>query len=123
MRTTRRSIRAAAVLAALAATAFLAACDVTNPGPVQDEFLDLAEAHQALVNGAAARMAQSIGYNALTGGFAARELFPTGQCCGHPNQNPSMQARVRASDRVRVIKMDAVKPVLPAESTVEEGKP
>jgi hypothetical protein len=57
----------------------LAACEVTNPGPVADEFLDLPEAHQALVNGAAARLSGSLGWIGLAGGFAAREIFPTGQ--------------------------------------------
>lgn len=57
----------------------LTACEVTNPGPVADEFLDLPEAHQALVNGAAARLSGALGYIALSGGFASREVFPTGQ--------------------------------------------
>ena len=44
---------------------------------------------------------------------------------GAKHQSPSAQARVRAADRVRVIKMDAVKPVAPApvETPAEEGKP
>jgi len=46
---------------------------------------------------------------------------------GARHQNPSAQARVRAADRVRVVKMDAVKPVVPADVTAqvpaEEGKP
>jgi hypothetical protein len=71
--TTRRIL--AAALSALA----VAACEVTNPGPVADEFLDLPDAHQALVNGAAARLSGALGYIGLSGGFAAREVFPTGQ--------------------------------------------
>jgi hypothetical protein len=77
--------------AALAAIT-LAGCDVTNPGPVQDEFLDLAPAHQALVNGAGARFVQALGYIINHSSFAARELFPTGNCCGNPNQTPLQQA-------------------------------
>jgi starch-binding outer membrane protein, SusD/RagB family len=77
---------------ALAALATLAGCDVTNPGPVQDEFLDLAPAHQALVNGAGARFVQAHGYIINHSSFAARELFPTGNCCGNPNQTPLQQA-------------------------------
>jgi hypothetical protein len=57
----------------------LAGCEVTNPGPVADEFLDLTEAHQALVNGSAANLSAAVGDIALTGGLAAREVFPTGQ--------------------------------------------
>jgi hypothetical protein len=71
---TRNGILAVTVLASA-----LTACEVTNPGPVADEFLDLPEAHQALVNGAAARLSGGVGYVALSGGFAAREVFPTGQ--------------------------------------------
>jgi NADH-quinone oxidoreductase subunit J len=40
---------------------------------------------------------------------------------GARHQDPSEQARVRASDRIRIIKMDAVKPQLPAVG--EEGQP
>ena len=44
---------------------------------------------------------------------------------GAKHQNPSAQARVRAADRVRMVKMDAVKPAVPASTEVpaEEGKP
>ncbi|ALN61101.1 NADH-ubiquinone/plastoquinone oxidoreductase chain 6 family protein [Lysobacter antibioticus] len=44
---------------------------------------------------------------------------------GAKHQNPSAQARVRASDRIRLIKMDAVKPVVPApaEPVAQEAKP
>jgi hypothetical protein len=75
MTTTKGRISAGA-LAVLTSVA-LTACDVTNPGPVQDEFLDLAPAHQALVNGAGARFVQALGYIVNHGSFATRELFPT----------------------------------------------
>ncbi|MFC3549716.1 NADH-quinone oxidoreductase subunit J [Lysobacter cavernae] len=44
---------------------------------------------------------------------------------GAKHQNPSLQARVRASDRLRMVQMEAVKPVPPAEIEMpaEEGKP
>ncbi|MGO1000902.1 NADH-quinone oxidoreductase subunit J [Lysobacter sp. CA196] len=49
---------------------------------------------------------------------------------GAKHQNPSAQARVRASDRIRIVKMpaegrDAVKPVVPApaEPVAQEAKP
>ena len=67
------------ILASALVPLLLAACEVTNPGPVADEFLDLPDAHQALVNGAAARLSGALGYLGLSGGFAAREVFPTGQ--------------------------------------------
>ena len=42
---------------------------------------------------------------------------------GARHQNPSEQARVRASDRIRIIKMDPVRPPPPPEATSEEVKP
>jgi hypothetical protein len=64
----------------------LVACnvDVQNPGPVQDEFLSLATAHQAVVNGAGRALANatasgtggSIGFDASA---VSRELHPGGQ--------------------------------------------
>ncbi|MDB4892731.1 MAG: RagB/SusD protein [Gemmatimonadetes bacterium] len=58
--------------------------DVENPGPVQDQFLDLASAHQAVVNGAGRAIANSLASG--TGGAlgfdasaVARELHPGGQ--------------------------------------------
>jgi hypothetical protein len=73
MKKTNRTVAVMVVASALTA------CEVTNPGPVADEFLNLPEAHQALVNGAAARLSGALGYLGLSGGFAAREAFPTGQ--------------------------------------------
>jgi hypothetical protein len=55
---------------------------------VQDASLDLPQAHQALVNGAAAVFEQAMNSAANMGGFAARERFPTGNCCGNPGQSP-----------------------------------
>ena len=43
---------------------------------------------------------------------------------GAKHQNPSEQARVRASDRLRMVKMEAVKPLPPEpEAPAEEAKP
>jgi hypothetical protein len=84
MKTTTRHLMVTALGAAL-----LTACEVTNPGPVADEYLDLAEAHQALVNGAGARMAGALGNTAVIGAHAAREVFPTGEtsgCCSAVQQ-------------------------------------
>jgi hypothetical protein len=90
MTTTKSRISTGAL--AVLASITLAGCDVTNPGPVQDEFLDLPAAHQAIVNGAGARFVQALGYIINHGSFAAREIFPTGNCCGNPNQTPLQQA-------------------------------
>jgi hypothetical protein len=99
----------------------MAACEVTNPGPVQDQFLDLPEAHQALVNGAGATLAGALGNIAVIGAHATREVFPTGEtsgCCSAAQQagtllangssgqgvapwNGAQQARWIAEDAVR----------------------
>ncbi|RPE81418.1 NADH-quinone oxidoreductase subunit J [Vulcaniibacterium tengchongense] len=44
---------------------------------------------------------------------------------GAKHQNPGEQARVRPQDRLRMVKMEAVKPVVPApaDAPTEEGKP
>lgn len=58
----------------------LAGCDfsVTNPGPIQDKFLDQAAAHEAMVNGAGRQLAEALNWTAYTGGAVAREVHPAG---------------------------------------------
>jgi len=102
------------------ATLALSACsfEVTNPGPVQDEFLNLAEAHQALVNGAGRRLAEATSYIGYTGALAAREIFPGGQT-GNGGHSPSGQAgrllesevgnQWRAAQQSRWIAEDAIR--------------
>ena len=74
-----RAGRRAAAAATAGLAVLFAACDVTNPGPVQDEFLSLPEAHQALVNGSHYTLSQSFGLMAYMGAHAGRELLPSGQ--------------------------------------------
>jgi hypothetical protein len=85
----KKTGRHAGVAAAALAAVLLTACEVTNPGPVQDEFLDLAEAHQALVNGSGAALSGALGNIAVIGAHSAREVFPTGEtsgCCSAAQQ-------------------------------------
>lgn len=58
----------------------LGACDtsVTNPGPVQDEFLSNAEAHAAVVNGMGRNLAEALNWIGYTGASVAREIHPAG---------------------------------------------
>jgi len=65
-----------ALLAALSMTA----CDfdVTNPGPVEDDFLDNATAHQAMANGVMTQLAEALTNVAYTTGAVTREIFPAG---------------------------------------------
>lgn len=78
MRAAERSWRRGA-LCGLSAIA-VAACnwDVTNPGPVQDSYLDQPSAHEALVNGASRALSNALGWIAYTGGVAALELQGSG---------------------------------------------
>src|SRR5205085_825173 len=39
-----------------------------------------------------ARLSQAIGYTGIHSAYAAREVFPTGQCCGGPSASPLQQA-------------------------------
>ena len=72
MRTTRLLAATAALL--------VVACDfhVTNPGPVQDDFLDLAAAYPAIVNGAGRNLSDALNWISYTGAAVARELNPAG---------------------------------------------
>jgi hypothetical protein len=56
------------------------ACDtkVTNPGPVQDEFLDDRNAAAAMVSGAGRALSQSINWIGYTGAAVTREIHPAG---------------------------------------------
>lgn len=71
------------VVVCLAGT--LAACDleVSNPGPVEDSFLSVDAAHDAVVYGAMRAFNSALGGDggnfAMCGGVIAREWFPSGQ--------------------------------------------
>jgi hypothetical protein len=57
-----------------------ASCDtkVTNPGPVQDEFLNDRNAANALANGAGRALSQGINWISYTGAAVTREIHPAG---------------------------------------------
>ncbi|MDR0182436.1 NADH-quinone oxidoreductase subunit J [Lysobacter arvi] len=60
----------------------------------------------------------------LTVAVIAAVMLTLRRRVGARHQNPSAQARVRAADRVRVVKMDAVRPATPpVETPAQEGKP
>jgi starch-binding outer membrane protein, SusD/RagB family len=56
----------------------LTSCEVTNPGPIQDQFLAEPASQQGLVNGAIRRMNELM-YGNYTLALLAREVFPGGQ--------------------------------------------
>ena len=84
---------------AVLAVGILAGCEVTNPGPVQDEFLNLPEAHQALVNGAGRRLSLAISSIGYAAALSAREILPAGQT-GSGGHSPLGQAGVQLSSEV-----------------------
>jgi hypothetical protein len=71
--------RVGALSAAVAFSALLAGCEVTNPGPIQDEFLAEDEAQPGLINGAQRSIATTFGGRVHDWSFIAREVFPGGQ--------------------------------------------
>lgn len=72
--------RAGGMGAALMLALAPAACDfeVTNPGPVEDDFLDDASAHEAMANGVLVQLADAVTNVAYTTGAVTREIFPAG---------------------------------------------
>jgi starch-binding outer membrane protein, SusD/RagB family len=66
-------------VAGVATVALLAGCDITNPGPVQDQFLAEPASQQGLVNGSIRRMSELMGYGTYSQALLAREIFPGGQ--------------------------------------------
>ena len=58
----------------------LSGCDftVTNPGPVQDEFLNDNSANAAIVNGSGRMLSEALNWVAYTGAALSREITPSG---------------------------------------------
>ncbi|MBI4521483.1 MAG: RagB/SusD family nutrient uptake outer membrane protein [Gemmatimonadetes bacterium] len=79
--------RASALFAAVVVVLLTAGCDVTNPGPVQDAFLNQPASHQALVSGSLRMLAVALAGNgdglAYNGALPAREIMPGGQTGNH----------------------------------------
>jgi starch-binding outer membrane protein, SusD/RagB family len=103
-----------------AASLVLAAChfDVTNPGPVQEKFLDDPAARTAIVNGAGRGLSDALNHTAYITAAVTREIFPDGSTgsfgistqeqIGHfiaeessEFWNPMQQARWMAEDGAR----------------------
>ncbi len=64
--------------AIVAVPILVAGCDITNPGPVQNEFLLEQASHPALVHGGGKALVQALNPIVLTTAYLSREVFPTG---------------------------------------------
>jgi hypothetical protein len=76
-----------------------AACDVTNPGPVADQDLNLPVVHESLVNGSGHELSRATGIIGYIGGVAAREMFPGGN--SNDGFVPTVQAGNIGPDNVQ----------------------
>jgi starch-binding outer membrane protein, SusD/RagB family len=87
---------AVALLVALSA----AACDfdVSNPGPVEDAFLENQSAHQAMANGAMVSLADALTNVAYTTGAVTREIFPAGSTSAFGISASQQQGILRFDD-------------------------
>jgi starch-binding outer membrane protein, SusD/RagB family len=84
--TARRTGRGRRAIMLLTATLFVAVAgvgckdlfEVTNPGPIQESFLDDPLAHRATVNGMGRALAQGLNWLGYTGAAVTREVHPAG---------------------------------------------
>jgi starch-binding outer membrane protein, SusD/RagB family len=79
MHTERIMKRSGVAFGIVLAAALVSACEVTNPGPVAEEYLTLPTSQQGFINGAEERLARAVDGNAWRSGAVAREFFPGGQ--------------------------------------------
>ena len=86
-----KSVKLRVPFAVLASAVLAAGCEVTNPGPVGDEFIDLPASQAGLIKGSWERMNDVLGYGAYDEALPAREMFPGGQT-GTYGQSVSRQA-------------------------------
>jgi len=69
----------ASLLPTLSMLLVVTGCDVTNPGPVQDEFLGDVASQPGLVAGSERRLAELLTWTSYTTALLSREIFPGGQ--------------------------------------------
>ncbi|MBW3552295.1 MAG: RagB/SusD family nutrient uptake outer membrane protein, partial [Gemmatimonadetes bacterium] len=72
--------------------------EVTNPGPIQDEFLDDPQAHAAMVNGMGRALSAGINWVAYTGAAVTREIHPSGSTGSFGITNRWQQGFLEADD-------------------------
>lgn len=76
----KQVIGAGALALTFALALLVGACDfsVTNPGPVQDEYLDDASAHPGMVNGMGRKLSDAVNFVTLVDGAVANEITGAG---------------------------------------------
>jgi hypothetical protein len=87
----RRGTRAAVGACVVLLATVIAGCEVTNPGPIQDQFLNDPTSHAALVAGAGRGLLLGLNEIVYTSAVASREIFPGGQT-GNFGWDPQVQA-------------------------------
>ncbi len=104
--------------AALALAVCASACEVTNPGPVQDKFLNDETSHAALVRGAERMVLETANYVFYTTSVVTRVLFPGGDTNSH---SPRIQGGSLPPEDVNDDWNNAQQALFIAESALERG--
>jgi len=88
-------------LGALGVAVLVAGCDfeVTNPGPIQEQFLEESLAQPAVVNGMGRALAQGLNWLSYTGAAVTREIHPAGSTAAFGISNEWSQGELRTDDR------------------------
>ncbi|CAN5643079.1 hypothetical protein BH23GEM11_BH23GEM11_16780 [soil metagenome] len=95
-------VRRTAVLLLMGLGVTMAGCDfeVTNPGPIQEGFLDEALAQPAVVNGMGRALAQGMNWLAYTGAAVSREIHPAGSTAAFGIANEWAAGQLDRTDRI-----------------------
>ena len=103
---------------ALAMLVLAGACEVTNPGPVQDKFLDEETSHAGLVRGAERMVLETANYVFYTTAIITRVLFPGGDTNSH---DPKVQGGSLPANEVNADWANVQQALFIAESALERG--
>lgn len=103
---------------ALALLVFAGACEVTNPGPVQDKFLDEETSHAGLVRGAERMVLETANFVFYTTAIITRVLFPGGDTNSH---DPKVQGGSLPENEVNADWANVQQALFIAESALERG--
>src|SRR5687767_2659760 len=97
-KTIMRDVIRACGCALLAITAASCDTEVTNPGPVQDRFLDNSTAAAAMVNGSGRALSAGINWLSYTGAAVTREIHPAGSTGSFGITNRWQNGELNADD-------------------------